>query len=186
MAKLQLGQRLVADANATFSQNKVKDFTEFVDNWDTGAQEVFERGTTDIAFSPNIIAFGRLTWGASQNFARDGLGLSVALAGKHVGRQFMDNTSNENTMLPAYNTVEAQLRYVLRPSFCKELSLNLLVQNLLDARFSSNAWTYRYIYSEDTTADDPYARREIDNIYNLTGFFPQAGLNFLLAMTVKF
>ncbi|MBK9018220.1 MAG: TonB-dependent receptor [Saprospiraceae bacterium] len=185
-AKAVVGQHFVADANATFSQNKIKEFTEYVDNWDTGEQSAFVRGTTDIAFSPGIVAFGRLAWGASPNFAKDGLGLSVALAGKHVGKQFMDNTSNDNTVLDAYTTFEAQVRYVMRPSFCKELSFNLLVQNLFDARYSSNAWTYRYISSEDYTSFDPYARQEGGNFYNLTGYYPQAGRNFLLGVTVGF
>lgn len=185
-AKTQLGKHLVADANATFSDNKIKAFTEYVDNWDSGEQAAFERDDTDIAFSPSLVAFGRLTWGASQNFAQDGLGLTVALAGKHVGKQFMDNTSNENTLLPAYSTFEVQVRYVLRPSFCEELSFNLLVQNLLDTRYSSNAWTYRYLSSEDYTSFDPYTRREEGNFYNLTGYFPQAGRNFLLGLTARF
>ncbi len=184
--KAPIGQHFMADGNATFSQNKIKNFTEYIDNWDTGEQTVIERGTTDIAFSPNTVAFGRLTWAASQSFAMDGQGLSIALATKHVGRQFMDNTSNENTMLDAYTTLEAQVRYTLRPSFCKELSFNLLVQNLLDARYSSNAWTYRYQSSEDYTVFDPYTRSEGYGFYNMTGYFPQAGRNFLLAMTVKF
>jgi iron complex outermembrane recepter protein len=47
-------------ANATFSQNKIKNFTEYVDNWDTWGQETFELGTTDIAFSPGIIANSQL------------------------------------------------------------------------------------------------------------------------------
>ncbi len=184
--RAQLSPHFVADANATFSQNKIKDFTEYVDDWDTGEQASFGRGTTDIALSPNVVAFGRLAWGASQNFAKDGQGFSVAVAGKHVGQQFLDNTSNENTVLDAYTTFEAQIRYVLRPSFCKEISFNLLVQNLLDTRYSSNAWTYRYRSSEDYTAFDPYTRSEGGGFYNLTGYFPQAGRNFLLGVTVGF
>lgn len=181
-----LGHHFVADANATFSQNKIKSFTEFVDNWDTGEQLALVRGTTDIAFSPNAVAFGRLTWGASQNFAKDGRGLSVALAGKHVGRQFIDNTSNDFTKLAAYSIFEAQVRYVVQPSFCEELSFNLLVQNLFNARYSSNAWTYRY-YSEFYPAlDDPYNRPENGNFHNLTGYYPQAGINFLLGVTARF
>ncbi len=181
-----LGQHFSADANATLSKNKIKSFTEYVDNWDTGEQAIFDRGTTDIAFSPSVVAFGRFTWGASQSFAKDGLGLSVALAGKHVGRQFMDNTSNENTVLNAYTTFEAQVRYVVKPSFCKELSFNLLVQNLLDKHYSSNAWTYRYLSGEDYSEFDPYTRREGGNFYNLTGYYPQAGRYFLLGVTVNF
>jgi iron complex outermembrane receptor protein len=184
--KAPIGQHFMADGNATFSKNKIKNFTEYIDDWDTGVQAIIEQGTTDIAFSPNAVAFGRLTWAASQSFAMDGQGFSIALAAKHVGKQFMDNTSNENTVLDAYTTLEAQVRYTLRPSFCKELSFNLLSQNLLDARYSSNAWTYRYQYSNDNSADDPYTRSEGGGFYNMTGYFPQAGRNFLLAITVKF
>jgi iron complex outermembrane receptor protein len=185
-ARALLGRQFIADANASFSRNKIKGFTEYVDNWDTGQQAAIEQGTTDIAFSPKAVAFGRLAWGASQSFATDGQGLSLSLAAKHVGRQFMDNTSNENARLDAYTTFEAQLHYALRPSFCKELSFNLLVQNLLDARYSSNAWTYRYQSSEDYSPFDPYTRSEGNNFYNLTGYYPQAGRNFLLAVAVKF
>ncbi|MBI1226451.1 MAG: TonB-dependent receptor plug domain-containing protein [Bacteroidetes bacterium] len=176
----------VVDGNATFSKNKIKNFTEYVDNWDTGGQEAFDRGTTDIALSPNVVAFGRLTWGASQNFAKNGQGLSISVASKHVGKQYLDNTSNENTVLDAYTTFEAQLRYSLHTSIFRELSINLLVQNLLDARYSSNAWTYRYISGEDYTMFDTYARSEGGNFYNLTGYYPQAGRNFLLAFTIGF
>ncbi len=186
MLKAPIDQHFVADANATFSQNKIKNFTEYIDNWNTGEQSAIERGTTDIAFSPSTVAFGRLTWGASHSFATDGQGFSVALAAKHVGSQFMDNTSNKNTVLDAYNTLEAQLRYTMRPSFCKELSFNLLVQNLLDVRYSSNAWTYRFRYSPNSSVGDPYTRSEGNDYYNRTGYYPQAGRNFLLAMTVKF
>ncbi len=185
--KAWLSQHFVADANATFSRNKIKEFTEYVDNWDTGGQGGRLRRSTDIAFSPGVVAFGRLTWGASQSFAKDGMGLSVALAGKHVGKQFMDNTSNNYTALSAYTALEALVRYVVQPSFCKELSFNLLVQNLLNARYSSNAWTYRFYAQGDySQANDPYVRREAGNYYNMTGYFPQAGHNFLLGVTVRF
>ncbi|MCC6725157.1 MAG: TonB-dependent receptor, partial [Saprospiraceae bacterium] len=184
--KAPIGQRFILDANTTISKNEIKNFTEYIDSWDSGEQIIKEIGTTDIAFSPEILAFGRMTWAALKNFSRDGLGLSVSLAGKYVGPQYIDNTSNDNTQLDGYATLEAQVRYTLRPSFCKELSFNLLVQNLLDARYSSNAWTYRYKYSNDNSGEDPYTRSEGYDYYNMTGYFPQAGRNFLLAMTVKF
>ncbi len=185
-AKGWVGKHVSLEGNATFSQNKIKSFTEYIDNWDTGGQESFARHTTDIAFSPGFVAFGKMAWGSSPTFAEDGLGLSVALAGKHVGKQFMDNTANEHTVLDAYTTFEAQVRYAIRSGRFKELSVNLLVQNLLDARYSSNAWTYRFLSENDYSASDPYMRREIGNFYNLTGYFPQAGRSFLLGVTVGF
>jgi iron complex outermembrane receptor protein len=159
---VSLTQKLTLEANATFSQNKIKNFMEFMDNWDTWGQEVIQHGTTDIAFSPGFIAFGRLSYEVL-NLQKQQLTLS--LAGKHVGKQYIDNTSNENTVLDAYTVGDLQVRWVIQPGFAKEIIFNLLVNNLFDARYSANAWTYRY-HSEsyDARPDDPYARLEGNGI----------------------
>lgn len=177
---VELSERLTFEGNATFSQNKIKNFTEYVDNWDTGGQEAIDHGTTDIAFSPDFIAFGRLRY---QLFGQ----LELSLSGKYVGEQFIDNTSNEHAVLGAWFVSDLQVRYIWKPAFAEEISLNLLLNNLLDARYSSNAWIYRYISAGyDGRPDEPYTRFESGNTYNLTGYYPQAGRNFLLGLTVKF
>ncbi|TAK44521.1 MAG: TonB-dependent receptor [Saprospiraceae bacterium] len=177
---VELSEKLHFDGNATLSQNKIKNFTEYVDNWDTGGQDALEHGTTDIAFSPNFMAFGKLRF---QPFGQ----LELALSGKYVGSQFMDNTSNENALLSAYFVSGLQVRYAWKPAFAEEVSLNFLLDNLLGARYSSNAWIYRYTSaSYDGRPDDPYTRFEGGNTYNLTGYYPQAGRNFLLGVAVKF
>ncbi len=174
------------EGNTTLSQNKIKNFTEYIDNWETGGQIALFHGTTDIAFSPNLIAFGKLSYSATPLFKSDNQQLIFSLSGKQVGPQFIDNSSNKNTKLPAYFTSDFQVQYILKGKFFKEISLNLLVQNILDARYSSNAWTYRYFSSADYTANDPYTRSEGGDFYNLTGYYPQAGRNFLLGVKVGF
>ena len=182
--QVSLMEKLTLEANATFSQNKIKNFTEKIDNWDTWGQDVVEHGTTDIAFSPNLIAFGKLSYDVLK---QENQQLTVAISGKHVGKQFIDNTSNEHTVLDAYTTGDLQLRWILKPSFVEELSFNLLINNIFDARYSANAWTYRYISAGyDARPDDPYTRLEGGGVYNLTGFYPQAGRNFLVGLTVRF
>jgi iron complex outermembrane receptor protein len=179
---LRKGLRL--EANAMLSRNKIRQFTEYIDNWDTWEQEAMQHGTTDIAFSPGLVSFGRLSCNVLE---RERHRLTLAIAGKYVGRQFIDNTSNTYTVLDAYTLGECQIRYVLKPAFVEELSFNLLINNLFDARYSSNAWTYRYTSTGyDGRRDDPYTRLEQGNVYNLTGFFPQAGRNFLAGLTVRF
>ncbi len=42
--------------NAAFSRNKVNNFVEYRDNWDTGTQERIVYSNTDLAFSPNMTA----------------------------------------------------------------------------------------------------------------------------------
>ncbi|MEL6926801.1 MAG: hypothetical protein AAFO94_22360, partial [Bacteroidota bacterium] len=90
-------------------------------------------------------------------------------------------------VLDAYSFLDFRTQYVLKNKLFKELGVTLLVRNILNSQFSANAWTYRYISAGyDGRPDDPYTRLEDGNTYNLTGFYPQAGTNFLLGLTLKF
>ena len=69
----------------------------------------------------------------------------------------------------------------------KEIGITFLVRNIFDAKYSNNGWTYRYeSKGYDGRGDDPSTRLENDAIYNLTGFYPQAGRNYLLGVNLKF
>lgn len=172
--------------NATFSQNKIASFTEFVDNWDTWGQEAIEHENTDLSFSPNVITGLDLTYDVFKG-QESNHNFSVSLLGKYVGEQFIDNTSNENTKLDAYFFSDLRLNYSTQVAFFEEVAVTFMVRNLLDSRFSSNAWTYRFVSEGyDPRSDDPSARLESGNTYNLTGFYPQAGINFLAGVNLRF
>ena len=85
--ELQLGVQIAKNfqwqGNTTLSINKIKDFTEYVDNWDTWGQESFYLGTTDIAFSPNVIANSQFVYTPAEGF-------SLSLVSQYVGKQFID------------------------------------------------------------------------------------------------
>ena len=49
---------LNASANLTLSRNKIKSFTEYVDNYDDGKQTATQHTNTDISFSPAVIGGG--------------------------------------------------------------------------------------------------------------------------------
>lgn len=181
---LAINDKLSLAANAAFSQNKIKDFVEKIDNWDTGTQETFSRGTTQLAFSPNTILNGRVNYDFLKT---DKNKLSLALSGKYVGKQYIDNTSNENTALKGYGYIDAQIQYNSRLGIFKNVTAKLLINNILDKKYVNNAWTYRFISpSYDPRPDDPYARLEGGSTYNLTGYFPQAGRNWILAISLDF
>ncbi len=181
----EIAKGLNFNATATFSQNKIASFTEFIDNWDTQGQETREHRNTDLAFSPNVIASGELEY----DFLRTATNksLKVALAGKYIGKQFIDNTSNENTVLDPYFFSDLRLSFNIKAGFIENIGLTFLVRNLFDSKFSTNAWTYRY-KSEgyDGRPDNPNTRLEEGAYYNLTGFFPQAGRNYLLGLSFDF
>jgi iron complex outermembrane recepter protein len=152
------------NANATFSQNEVRDFTLYVDNFDTGNQEVRRLGNTDIAFSPGVVAGSQLLWTAAK-------GLELSLLSKYVGRQFMDNTSSPDRQLRAYFVNDLRLIYTLKPRFVQEIAFTVLLNNAFNELYESNGYTYAY-FSEGQVRSDNY-------------FFPQATRNVLAGVRVK-
>ena len=85
---VQITSWLNWNANVTLSQNKIKHFVEYVDNWDTGVQEINDLGTTNIAFSPDLIANSMF------DFAYKGF--IASFNSQVVGRQYIDNSSSKD------------------------------------------------------------------------------------------
>ena len=183
-AATPLSKNLNFNANASFSSNKVSNFTEYIDNWDTGEQVKMTHGTTDLAFSPNVILNGELVFNALKTGKHD---LSFVLSEKYVGKQFIDNTSNDNTALPAYYFTDFKVFYKTHIGFIKNITCKLLINNILNKKYVNNAWAYRFISAGyDPRGDDAYSRLEHGSTYNLTGYFPQAGRNVMVGVSVEF
>lgn len=151
--------------NATLSQNKIQNFKEFTDDFDNGGQIIKDFSNTDIAFSPTIIAGNVFEYKPFKSF-------TIGLMSKYVGKQYLDNTSNENRKLDAYFTQDIRLNYSWQPKFASEINFNLLINNVLNERYESNGYTFNYISGGE---------RVVENFY-----FPQAGTHFLLGLGVKF
>ena len=113
--------------------------------------------------------------------------LELALQNKYVGKQFIDNTSNENATIESYSFTNLKLSLSLKEILVKEIVLRFQINNLMDNLFETNAWVYRFNSpGYDPVPDDPYARLEQGNTYNLSGYYPQAGRNFILGMQLTF
>ncbi len=153
------------NANATFSQNKIQQFTTFYDDYDTGEQRRETFSNTDIAFSPNVIVGSQLAYTGVK-------ALEIALLTKYVGRQFLDNTSDPTRQLDAYFTNDVRLIYSLNPRFAKGLTLSLLLNNVFNERYESNGYTFSYAAG---------GRLVTENFY-----YPQAGFNVLAGISLKF
>lgn len=172
--------------NATFSENRIRKFTEFVDDWDNGGQIEQNYELTNLAFSPSTIFANDLGYAFLQN--RQDMSASIGILTKYVGKQYIDNTSNENAAIDPYmyNDLLLSYSYTGLP-YVKEIKVNFNIHNILGNEYVSNAWVYRFSSSNyDPTGDDPYSRSEGAGIYNLTGLYPQAGRYFLLGLTVTF
>lgn len=162
---IRLLRSLRWEANSTFSSNKINNFTEYVDDWDKGGQQAFELGTTDLSFSPKMITNSQLQWQPARN-------LSLNLISSYVGKQYIDNTANEDRQLDAYFVNSLKAEYHIAAKFFESITLQLLVNNLFDTRYESNAWVYSYLYDGQR--------------WKMDGYFPQAGRNFMLGLDFKF
>ena len=121
---------------------------------------------TDISFSPSVIAGSVIS-------VLPAKGLELSLLTKYVGSQFLDNTSNTKRQIDAYFVNDVRLSYSLKPPFMRELSLSLLVNNVLDHEYESNGYTYGYFGG-------------LANAYRQNYYYPQAGRNYLVMVAMRF
>jgi iron complex outermembrane receptor protein len=183
------GRRFSWAGSASFSKNKIKEFREYVDNWDDGSQTEIIHRNTDLAFSPSVVARAEAgwTWWEKHNEAGKGGLVSSTVVAKYVSRQFLDNTSNMNTSLAQYLVCDLRLNLSLDRWIGEHINLIFSINNLLDEKFESNGWAYRFTSDGyDPRPDDPYARLEKDSTYHLAGFFPQAGRHWMATVQWSF
>jgi len=170
-AAYQLSSVWTLGGNLTLSQNKIREFTEYIDDYsvDDFRQETFAYTNTDIAFSPNVVGSALIEYKPSKN-------LSLNWLSKYVGRQFLDNTANEARSLDAFFTNDLRISYSATPRFFKGLEVNLLINNLFNELYEPNGYTFSYFVPGGNG-------RELvtENFY-----YPQAGTNFLLGLRMKF
>ena len=169
------------DANIAFSKNKIKEYSEFIDDWDTWSQHEEQYSNTNMAFSPDVV-------GASSFTVSPIEGLSIGLISKYVGNQYIDNTQDSNRMLDAYFVNNLKAEYKFKLAFFEEIAVTALVNNIFNVKYESNAWIYKYKSGDgsyDGSYGDIYSTDRGNGYYDMAGYFPQAGTNFLLGLRMK-
>ena len=166
----RLTPRLAWNANLTLSRNTIKQFTEVLydygANYDQYNEQKNTYADTDISFSPNVIGGSSLTWRLARNF-------DVTALSKYVGKQFLDNTSNDSRMIDAYFINDLRLSYSIKPSWMREIGISLLVNNIFDVKYASNGYTYGYLSG-------------LQEAHRQNYYYPQAGRNFMAMVALKF
>jgi len=161
-------KRLFWDVNATFSRNRIKHFTQYIDaydaDWNSLPQKAISLGETSLSFSPDIIVNSVIS-------IRPAHSLTLSLNSKYVGRQYIDNSGSRERSLNDYFVNGMTAGYTLRGWIFREIGLNLTVNNIFNVKYETNAWVYPYYLG--------------DRYYEDNGYFPQAMVNFLVGITVK-
>ena len=115
-------------------------------------------GTKDIAYSPSVIVGNVLVFSPIK-------ALHLSLLQKFVGEQFMNNIELPAAKLADYFVNDFNVSYTFKPkTIFKEIVLSGLVNNFLDKKYVSNGYMY--------------------DIY--PSYYPQAGINFLAGLNLKF
>ena len=167
--ELQAGERftkwLNASGNISFSKNKIKNFTEYVDDYDNGGQIIYQYHNTNISFSPDEVA------GATVNIIPIA-NAELSFQSKYVGRQFLDNTSHLSRSIDPYYVQNVRLSYRLntKKTF-KAVDFIFKINNVFNKKYESNGYTYNYFYGNELTVENYY--------------FPMAGTNFLTGVNIK-
>lgn len=146
----RLSEKFDWSLNGTWSRNRNLDYVWEDENNETRV------ANTAIILSPEWIAGSRLTFHALDQ-------VDITLLSKFVSKQYLDNTENEALVLDDYFVNDVRISWEFFPTGTKGIELSLLVNNVFDAKYASNGFSYDGI---------PY-------------FYPQAGINFLGRLAVK-
>lgn len=159
---------LTWDVNATFSRNRIKEFTEVLYDDDTYERWDIKYKETPIAFSPDIIA--------NSNIAYHWRGLEASLQSQFVSKQYMSNTAQEEHILDAYFVNNLRIAYTFKFNGVKSLTLGATIYNLFNEEYENNGYAGSGYY---TDADGTRHR------YNYAGYAAQAGINALGTITIE-
>ena len=150
----------------TLSSNKNKQTFSQVDG------ELKDFGTTNISFSPDVVASNAFIYSPSKK-------LSLSLLTKFVGEQYMGNTDTETSKLDSYFVNDLNVSYQWNPkSVFSSVVVSALINNLFNEEYVSNGYYYTY--------DDDWSVPGQISTIEAAGYYPQATRNFLVGLSLKF
>ncbi|HSD15174.1 MAG TPA: TonB-dependent receptor, partial [Flavobacterium sp.] len=165
-AALTVLEQLVIRPNVTVSMNKNKDF-------------VFQRngvlenlGDTNIAYSPSFIAGNIVTYSPIKT-------VQLSLFTKIVGDQYMGNIDSDVSKLEGYFVNDFSVNWEIKTkSVLQSIVVSGLVNNIFDYEYVSNGYFYTY--------DDDFSNPGTITTIEGAGYYPQAGINAMLGVSLKF
>ena len=164
--RINISELFSFETNLTLSSNKNKNIFSMVDG------ELYNYGKTNISFSPSFVGSNAIIYQPSEK-------ISLSLLSKYVGKQYMGNTDQPNSILESYFVNDINITYSLKPEkIFQSISINFLINNILNKEYISNGYYYTY----DDTWSVPGQIKTLDG----AGYYPQATRNFLAGLVFEF
>ncbi len=165
-SSIAITNKLILNPNATLSQNKNQDFYFQRDG------VLQNLGNTDIAFSPNFVFGNQLVYLPTKDF-------QISFLSKFVSEQYMGNIDSNRSKLDAYFVNDLNINYEWKLNKgIQSIVFSGLVNNIFNLEYESNGYFYTY--------DDDWSNPGSTTTIEGTGYYPQAGINFLLGVNLKF
>jgi iron complex outermembrane receptor protein len=167
--EIKPASRISWKSGITLSRNKIPGFRAYyldynTSDWSSEYKSV-SLGTVDIAYSPSVTGFSEFTFNPLKNF-------NFHFVTKYVGRQYFDNTMNSSRSIDPYLLNNLIVGFNPALKGIKEVNLKLCINNIFNNMYVSNG--YGGLWYEDG-AQKTWAY-----------YFPQAGMNFIINIELKF
>ncbi|MEP0481158.1 MAG: TonB-dependent receptor, partial [Nonlabens sp.] len=131
-AIIPVTKQLTLQPNVALSSNKNDETIRSFDG------ELQNLGSTDIAFSPSVVAANAVVYQPLKNF-------QVSLLSKFVGDQFMSNTEADASKLDSFFTNDINLVYTIKPkSIFETVVFTGLVNNIFNEKYENNGYYFTY------------------------------------------
>ena len=160
------------EGNATLSQNKIKDFDEYISaydaNWDDAAPVKNHYSKSTLANSPSAILNGFVDFHYS--------GFSATWHTNFVSRQYVDNSESLERSLPCYSQSNLSLNYesdVKKAAGIKNVKFGVDFNNVFSRHYAPYGVDYGYY-----TADG----KRVSSM----AYAPMAGFNVMTYLTLRF
>jgi len=156
-------------ANVTLSRNRIKNFVEYIyeDEWTNPIS--FDRGSTPIAFSPDVV------FNNAFNFRYRSA--EASLQSRYVSKQYMNNARSEEAVLDAYFVSDLHLGYTFyNLSGVKEMRIGFSVYNIFGEKYFNNGYAgagYTMVNGKP-------------EIYRYAGYAAQAPAHVMATATLRF
>ena len=190
MAGARITNWLRWDINATWSRNRIKNYTEYLSDVNEDWKDMYSEnwgisqttryiGTTPISFSPDFMA--------NSLISLDYKGFNASLQTQYVSKQYLNNAHQEDCTLDAYCVSNLNLGYTFKLKGLKSVNVGVTIYNLFDETYESNG------YASGSAVYEGHGKNQIKDkdsklLYtsNYAAYYPNAGINALAHITLSF
>lgn len=175
------------NVNATYSRNRIKHYTEYMNDVDLNWNDLYTEegkisqttrylGSSPISFSPDFML--------NSLFSFQHKGWNASFQSQYVSKQYLNNSGDKTCTLDAYFVNNLNLSYTFKLPLTQAVTLGISVYNLFDEEYESNGYASCTAVYPSTDGTKPAGVKP--EIISYAAYYPNAGINALAYLTFRF